>query len=80
MFKVNMLRLTRKLLVLSILIFSLGMLISAPNMKKVQAIQCCSRCQPQYNSCLSQCGGSQACQDSCLDSYLTCQTICDRHC
>jgi hypothetical protein len=72
MSKLNKRRLTRKLLTLGLLLFSLALLTSGAGQRTAIAVPDCSACEDIYVDCLTQ----NPAPGSCDSQYFWCQTHC----
>ena len=78
-FQEKSMKLVRRILLLSILIASLGLLMSTGG-PTATAQNCCSVCGPERIQCDAGCGGDRSCLLECFKAYAACEKFCDPGC
>jgi hypothetical protein len=80
MFRTEVSKLMRRMLVLAVLITGLALASSGLVQRNANAAICCSQCFVNFDNCLNNCGSNQTCIDGCNATLERCHRFCNSGC
>lgn len=80
MFRIEILRLVRRVLILAILTTGLALAASGLVGNNAGAAICCEQCFVNFDNCLNNCSDNQQCIAACNTTLNSCHRYCDSLC